>query len=267
MNLNVPPEESPSFDQPSVSLNHSKDSLNEKKTAYFFSDAHLGVEPKKAIPGREELLIERLKACRTDASHVIILGDLFEFWYEYKFYVSREHMPLFRILGDLVDAGIQVHYLAGNHDFALEDFFQKSLGVHTAKELLLDINGSKFLCVHGDGLASSDTGYRLFRKVLDFPLNRKLFRLLHPDWGMALANWVGKNSRKYGENKTICIEEYLETGRKRMAETGAQYFIHGHHHLPGIWQVSNGKVASPGQWLFSLHYLKFLDGKLSLEHG
>lgn len=231
--------------------------------AYFFSDAHLGVNPPKSIEDREERFVKQLKNC-FNASHIVIAGDLFEFWYEYKYYVTCEHMPLFRVLGDLVDAGVQVHYLMGNHDFALGDFFEKSLGVHTSRDLVLEIQGKKLYFVHGDGLAKSDSGYRFFRKVIDFPLNRKLFSLLHPDWGMGLAHFVGHRSRKYGESRELKLDEYLAYGNSKLNELDADYFIHGHHHLPGIWPVQNGVVASPGQWLFTLNYLKLEDGELEL---
>lgn len=236
----------------------------QKNVAYFFSDVHLGVFPDKAVKNREEKLLECLKSCAENASHIVFIGDLFEFWYEYKYYVSREHFSLYRVLGDLVDAGVEIHYLMGNHDFALEDFFEKTLGVKTSKNLILETQGKRLYLEHGDGLASSDKGYRFIRRILDFPLNRKLFRLIHPDFGMSLAHFVGRNSRKYGESKIIQLEEYLQKGNQVMQETHSDFFVQGHHHIPGIWNVSNGIVASPGQWLFSLNYLKLENGALEL---
>ncbi len=234
-------------------------------SAYFFSDAHLGVNPPNSITFRENLLIEQLKkCCEEGASHIVLIGDLFEFWYEYKYYVTRDHMKLFRTLGDIVDSGVEVHYLMGNHDFALGDFFETALGVHTGKDLTLHIQGKKLYFVHGDGLAKSDSGYRFFRRVIDFPLNRKLFSMLHPDLGMALAQRVGKNSRKYGEKRVIKIDEYLRYGNRMLKKQDLDFFVHGHHHIPGIWNVPNGIVASPGQWLFTLNYLKLENGNLEL---
>lgn len=234
------------------------------KAAYFFSDAHLGAEPRGAVPGREALLVRELRRLGRDASHVVILGDLFEFWYEYRHYVSGEHMALFRALGDLVDSGVQVHYLAGNHDFALEGFFPKALGVKVAKAVILETQGARLYCVHGDGLAKSDTGYRFARKVLDFPLCRSLFRLIHPDAGFALAKLVGRGSRQLGGTCEVRLDEYLDFGRRTMARHHCSYFLHGHHHIPGIWPVEGGVVASPGQWLETLNYLKLSGGKLEL---
>ena len=235
------------------------------KSVFFISDVHLGVNPQDSLLNREKLLLEFLKSIESKASHLIILGDLFEFWYEYKYYISKNYFALFKALNHLAESGVQVFYLKGNHDFALEDFFENTLGVKTSKNLLFEVQGKKIYCTHGDGIASSDYGYRFFRRILDFKFNRKLFRLLHPDFGMALALSVGKNSRKYGKNRKINIEEYLTFAEKKMKESGADFFIHGHHHLPGIWNTEAGTVASPGEWLYSKNYLELKNGLLVLN--
>jgi UDP-2,3-diacylglucosamine hydrolase len=165
---------------------------------------------------------------------------------------------------ELVKSGCEVHLLQGNHDFAYGDFFPKSLGVLTHKELKLDIQGKKVYFRHGDGVAKSDFGYRLFRRVLDFPLNRFLFRQLHPDWGMALARFVGRNSRKVGESRIIKMEEYLHWANCMLEKTGCSYCILGHHHISGIWNVENGTVASAGDWMKKLTYLRMEAGELDI---
>lgn len=227
------------------------------KSIYFISDAHLGISPSKSIPNREALLIETLLSWKETASHIVILGDLFEFWYEYRHYINRHHFQLFKALSDLTSFGVEVHYLRGNHDFALGSFFTEDLGVHVHQDLILEVEGERFYCVHGDGIASSDRGYRFLRRILDFPLNRFLFSCIHPDIGMAVALRVGKKSRLLGEDRPIAIEEYLEAARKKMKKHQCAYFIHGHHHLSGIWSVPEGRVGSGGQWLFSLSYLVY----------
>ena len=162
--------------------------------AYFICDAHLGIDPPGCVPDRESKLVRQLESWEGKASHVVIVGDLFEFWYEYRYYVSSAHMELFRVLSELVRSGVQVHLLRGNHDFAYGDFFPKELGVQVHKELVLDIQGKRVYFRHGDGVPKSDRGYRFLRRVLDFPLNRRLFRMIHPDLGMAIARFVGRNS-------------------------------------------------------------------------
>ncbi|WP_407449693.1 UDP-2,3-diacylglucosamine diphosphatase [Fibrobacter sp.] len=233
-------------------------------SAYFISDAHLGVNPPGSVPNREQALVHFMESIKGKASHLVIVGDLFEFWYEYNDYVCRNHMDLFFAMRELVKSGCEVHLLQGNHDFAYGDFFPKSLGVLTHKELKLDIQGKKVYFRHGDGVAKSDFGYRLFRRVLDFPLNRFLFRQLHPDWGMALARFVGRNSRKVGESRIIKMEEYLHWANCMLEKTGCSYCILGHHHISGIWNVENGTVASAGDWMKKLTYLRMEAGELDI---
>ncbi|OWV13397.1 UDP-2,3-diacylglucosamine diphosphatase [Fibrobacter sp. UWB5] len=235
-------------------------------SAYFISDAHLGVNPLGSVPNREQALVRFMESIKGKASHLVIVGDLFEFWYEYNDYVCRNHMDLFFAMRELVKSGCEVHLLQGNHDFAYGDFFPKSLGVLTHKELKLDIQGKKVYFRHGDGVAKSDFGYRLFRRVLDFPLNRFLFRQLHPDWGMALARFVGRNSRKVGESRIIKMEEYLHWANRMLEKTGCSYCILGHHHISGIWNVEKGIVASAGDWMKKLTYLRMEAGELDIQN-
>lgn len=223
-------------------------------SVYFISDAHLGISPLKSIPNREALFIETLLSWKESASHIVIIGDLFEFWYEYRHYVNKHHLRLYKTFMDLTSAGIKIHYLCGNHDFALGSFFPEELGVDVHQELVLDVEGQRFFCVHGDGIPRSDRGYRFLRKVIDFPLNRFLFRCLHPDLGMEIALRVGKKSRQLGADCPIEINEYLEAAQKKMKANQCSYFVHGHHHQKGIWNVPEGTIACCGQWLFSLSY-------------
>jgi UDP-2,3-diacylglucosamine hydrolase len=236
-----------------------------EKPAYFLGDAHLGVEPPGAVPYRENLLIELLRSWKGAASHVVILGDLFEFWYEYRYYVNKEHFHLFRALTELVESGVQVHLLRGNHDFAYGDFFPKNLGVQVSSNLKLDIQGKMIFFTHGDGVARSDWSYRVFRKILNNPLNQWLFRQIHPDWGMGLARLVGRRSRKFGVDREIKLDEYLAWAERAIGKNNCQICVHGHHHIPGIWPVKTGLVASPGEWIKKLTYLRFEAGELSVE--
>ena len=235
------------------------------KPAYFLGDSHLGVNPSGAVPDREASLIALLESWKGAASHVVILGDLFEFWYEYRYYVSSEHFALFRALADLVDSGVKVHLLRGNHDFALEGFFPTNLGVEVTNSLKLDVQGVAVYATHGDGVTKSDRSYRVYRKILDFPLNRWLFRQIHPDWGMAIARFVGHSSRQAGVSKVINLDEYQRWGEGILERKQCQICIHGHHHIPGVWEVKSGLVASPGEWIKKLTYLKLETGELTLN--
>jgi UDP-2,3-diacylglucosamine hydrolase len=179
--------------------------------------------------------------------------------------VNRNHFELFFALRELVRLGCEVHLLRGNHDFAYGDFFPKSLGVQVHRSLVLEIQGKKVYFHHGDGVAKSDFGYRIMRRVLDFPPNRFLFKQIHPDWGMALARFVGRNSRKIGESREINLQEYLGWGASILKRKKCDVCIHGHHHISGIWDVEGGVVASPGEWIWKPAILRMEEGGLSLE--
>ena len=236
-----------------------------KSIAYFISDAHLGVNPPGAVADRERALVRFLESIKATASHLVIVGDLFEFWYEYNDYVCRNHFDLFFALRELKESGCEIHLLQGNHDFAYGDFFPNSLGIEVHKDLVLEIQGHRVYFRHGDGVAKSDFGYRMMRRVLDFPVNRFLFRQIHPDWGMALARFVGRNSRKVGESRVIKIEEYLQWANRKMKENQCDYCVLGHHHVSGIWPVSNGVVASAGEWIKKLTYLQMEAGEILIK--
>ena len=234
-------------------------------SAYFISDAHLGVDPPGAVPDREKALVRFLESIRGKASHLVVVGDLFEFWYEYVDYVCSNHFELFFALHELVKSGCEVHLLRGNHDFAYGDFFPKNFGIGVHRQLTLEIQGKRVVFHHGDGVAKSDCGYRLFRRVLDFPLNRFLFRQIHPDWGMALARFVGRSSRKAGESRVIKMNEYLEWADRTLAREQADCCVLGHHHIAGLWDVKNGRVASAGEWIKKLAYLQMEAGEIKVK--
>lgn len=233
--------------------------------AIFISDAHLGVDPYGCVPDREEKLVCFLNQLQGKISHLVIAGDLFEFWYEYNDYVCRNHFDLYFALLSLVKSGVQVHLLQGNHDFAYGDFFPKTLGVQVHKQCILEIQGKKVLCRHGDGVAKSDFGYRVFRRILDFPLNRWLFKQIHPDWGMTLARFVGRSSRKAGESRVIKMDEYLAWAEKSMKVNKCDLCVLGHHHIAGIWPVTGGVVASAGDWMKKLTYIQMDAGEFVLK--
>ncbi|MDR2581282.1 MAG: UDP-2,3-diacylglucosamine diphosphatase [Fibromonadaceae bacterium] len=224
------------------------------QAAYFISDAHLGVSPTGSVPGREERLVAFLKGLCGKATHLFFVGDLFEFWYEYDFYAPSRHFKLLKALSDLRDSGCEVKLIKGNHDFGYEDFFSRELGVETLRSVVAELHGRRVYVCHGDGVAACDASYRLLRKILDFKLNRFLFKWLHPDIGMRLALFVGSNSRVLNKKRIVPEEEYLENARKIMRENGCDTFVHGHNHIAGLWKVPEGVVINCGNWLFEENY-------------
>lgn len=233
------------------------------QTAYFLSDAHLGACPAGCVPDREARLVTQLESWIGEASHVFILGDLFEFWMEYRHYVGKKHFRVLRALSQLADSGCSVHLLAGNHDFAYGSYFPEQLGVQVHRSLVIELQGRRLYLCHGDGLARSDWAYRIARKIVDLPLNRFLFRQLHPDWGMELAHRVGGGSRAANQNREQPIQEYLDGAQQLMQTHHCDLCVHGHHHIGGSWNVPAGQIVNSGQWLFRLGYAKLENGQCS----
>ena len=222
--------------------------------AYFVSDAHFGVYPSGSVPEREEHFISFAKGLHGKATHLFIVGDLFEFWYEYDFYAPSKHFKILRALADLKDSGCEVKLIKGNHDFGYGDFFRRELGIEALKNVVAELHGRRVYICHGDGMPACDGVYRFFRKVLDFKPNRFLFKWLHPDIGMRLALSVGSNSREINKKRMIPEEEYLEKARELMRKNNCDTFVHGHNHQSGLWEVPEGVVMNCGNWLFEENY-------------
>jgi UDP-2,3-diacylglucosamine hydrolase len=223
------------------------------KAAYFISDVHLGVSPIGSVQGREKHLASFLKELECKATHLFIAGDLFEFWYEYNFYVPSLHFKILRALADLKDKGCEIKLLKGNHDFAYGKFFERELGIEACSHIVAELHGRRVYICHGDGLARTDGSYRFFRRVLDFKPNRLLFKWLHPDIGMRLAFSVGSNSRNFNK-KRVLEAEYIDKIREIMQKNGCDTFVHGHNHYGGLWKVPEGVIINSGQWLFEENY-------------
>lgn len=236
-----------------------------KRTAYFFSDAHLGSNPHGVSADREMYLVQWLQSIRDDASHLVILGDLFEFWMEYRDYIGRHHFHLLRQLAELVDQGVEVHYIAGNHDFRLDSFFPCTLGVQVHRALSLTIQGRKIFLMHGDGMAASDWKYRWASRILHSEWNVRLFRLLHPDWGMSLARFVGSTSRNANAHKTPAMEEYDAAARAILSREGCDALLHGHTHEQEMRTLPEGLHIHTGQWFEKLQYVTLQEGVFQLH--
>jgi UDP-2,3-diacylglucosamine hydrolase len=228
--------------------------------AIFISDVHLGCQHPRVVPQFEQKLCAMLRQWKGRASHIIFVGDTFEFWMEYQHYIGFAQWEFLQVLTELVQSGAKVHLLRGNHDFALGDFFPRYLGVEVHRDLHLEIQGKKLYFVHGDGMVASDWKYRLMRRVLDLPLNRFLFKLLHPDWGWALAQKVGGVSRQAGEGKECPWPEYQAQVKQLLRSKKVDMVVHGHTHIANYAVYPEGEHINCGNWLFDLNYIEFIDG-------
>lgn len=249
----------------------------EKTKLYFASDFHLGIPDYENSLKRERMLVAWLDKAKDDASEIFLMGDVFDFWFEYKYVIPKGYVRLLGKIAEITDAGIPVHLFRGNHDIWAFDYLDKELNVQLhRKPVIREFSGKKLFLAHGDGLGPGDTGYKMLKKVFEFKPNQFLFRWLHPDIGSRMGLYWSQKSRlshlsKQGkaENKSIHYEERLI----QFAETEAlqhpdlNYFIFGHRHIPLIKDVGpNAKVVILGDWVSHFSYGVFEDGEMRLEY-
>jgi UDP-2,3-diacylglucosamine hydrolase len=232
-------------------------------SAFFLSDCHFGLNPSHAVPNRETLFCRFLESLHGRATHLFILGDLFEFWMEYEYFIPKNHFAVNAALYSLSRSGVEIHYIAGNHDFNLGLFFNKHLGIQThTQPFQISIQGIRLLLLHGDGMARSDTYYRMLRKLLHHPVANRLFKLVHPDWGMKLANFTGRLSRH--RQPCIHFDEYHDAV-KRYFQKGAEAVIYGHTHRAYLKKRAGGVEINTGDWISGLNCAILEESVFSLQ--
>lgn len=236
-----------------------------KETAYFISDAHLGIKLKGCME-REQHLISFLQKIRNTASHLFIVGDLFDFWIEYKHSIRPTYFPILYQLKYLIDSGVSVYYLAGNHDFAFGSFLKQTIGL-TIHPLCLDLTlqGKNIYLCHGDGILKSDVVYRFWRRVLRSSVNQTLYKFLHPNIGIPLATLFSGSSRffrlkRYTKEKRM---EYLRVAISYLNK-GADIIVMGHTHYPEIFDVGGKTYCNVGEWMRQYTFARLKKGRLSL---
>jgi len=236
--------------------------------AFFISDLHLGAEDGADEIRKRELVHRFLQMVRQEATHLFLVGDFFDFWFEYRTVIPKTHFHILNDLAEVRRAGVTIHYLAGNHDFALGQFFERELHIHTwPDEMTIELAGKKFYLFHGDGLAKKDGGYRLLKRILRSRLNQKFFRLLHPDFGIKLAHLASGSSRKYTNQQNDQRDEsdYVEFAKKQF-EAGFDYVLMGHRHNPLVYEKDGHKYINLGDWISKYSYAEFDGRELELKY-
>lgn len=244
--------------------------MTSKKT-YFASDFHLGIPDEESSRQREQLIIKWLNEIKHDCAELFIVGDIFDFWFEYKTVVPKGFVRLQAKFAEFTDAGIPVHFFHGNHDLWQFGYFDKELGVQVhAKPITRTINGKKFYIGHGDGLGPEQ---RRFKTILWIYRNRffqKIFSMLHPNIGIGIANWLSHQSKlkTFDGNFTFYEEkEYLiRYCRSILKEESFHYFIFGHRHLPMEYKLTEqSRYINLGDWIGFNSYAVFNGETLILK--
>jgi UDP-2,3-diacylglucosamine hydrolase len=248
--------------------------LNQNKKIYFASDAHLGAPTIKNHRPHEKRFVDWLDSIKHDAREIYLMGDIFDFWYEYTHVVPRGHTRFLGKLCELTDSGIPVHFFTGNHDIWVFDYLPNETGVIVHKKPYLPvIDGKRFFLAHGDGLTPEEKNYKKLKAVFTNTLAQKLFHWLHPDIGIALARFWSRKSRKRNQSSETATyqgeenEWLIKFARKKLESEHFDYFIFGHRHVALEHQLTdNSRICYLGDWVNHFSYAQWDGEKLSLEY-
>ena len=241
--------------------------LTEGKKIYFSSDNHLGAPTGEASRPREKEFVAWLDEIKNDAAAIFLLGDLFDFWFEYKTVVPKGFTRTLGKLAEIADSGIPIYFFVGNHDLWMNDYFETELGIpvfHKPQEFTF--NDTSFFIGHGDGLGPKDKGYKRMKKVFTNPLFKWLFKWMHPDIGLKIGQYMSvKNKMISGDDDATFLgkeNEWLAIYAKRkLEEKHRDFFVFGHRHLPLEIELNNkSKYINLGDWIQYYTYGVF-DGR------
>ena len=245
---------------------------------YFASDFHLGIPDRDSSMQREKRLVAWLEMARADASEIFLMGDLFDFWFEYKTAIPRGYARLLGKLAEITDSGIPVHLFRGNHDMWAFNYLSEELNIQLHREPeFREFSGKHFYLAHGDGLGPGDHGYKFIKKVFANPFNQWLFRQLHPDFGIRMALFWSRKSRKANIEKERLVEDItLKLIQQRITVHSLEllkqrpeldYLIYGHYHLPLDTELTgNARQLVLGDWITHFTYAVFDGENLELKN-
>jgi UDP-2,3-diacylglucosamine hydrolase len=244
-------------------------SANTKKI-YFLSDFHLGAPDHASSLERERIIVRFLDEIKNDASEIFLVGDMFDFWHEYRKVVPKGYVRLLGKLAELSDKGIPLHFFVGNHDMWIKNYFQNEMNMQVYFEPKeFERNGKRFLVGHGDGLGPGDHGYKRLKKIFRNPVCQWLFGILPPALGVGIANYMSRRSRMQTTEEKFLGEEkewLLIYSKETLQKTFYNYFVFGHRHLAIDYRLSNdARYINLGDWIRYYTYAVFDGEKLELK--
>lgn len=232
------------------------------RPVFAISDVHLG-----AVPDATERSFRAfLHAVRDQASELLIHGDLFDFWFEYRTVIPARHFRVLAALADLADAGVRIRFMGGNHDAWAGAFLRDQVGIELLPEgAVLDLAGRRTLIVHGDGLGSGDLGYRILKRVIRHPVTVHAFRAIHPDWGSRIAALASRTEAKQGNAgganpfRARQLQQWAESELER--DPSLDLVLAGHTHTPTVLECRPGRYyVNTGDWINHFTYLVLSEG-------
>jgi len=240
------------------------------KKIYFASDFHLGLPDKAGSRKRERLICEWLDSIKKDADRLYLVGDIFDVWFEYRNVIPKGFTRFFGKLAALSDNGIKIEMFSGNHDIWMQHYFEEELQIPVHHEpIRFTVNEKNFFVGHGDGLGPDDKGYKLLKYILRHPVSQWLYRRVHPDTGIAIADYFSKKGSKHLQQVTPFQGEDKEWlvlfCKEHLKEEHIDYFIFGHRHLAlQVPLPQNSLYLNLGDWLSYNSYAVFDGADLKL---
>ena len=241
-----------------------------KKYTYFASDFHLGAPNEFESLKREKEIVAWLNHIESTAECIYLVGDIFDFWFEYKHAIPKGFSRLQGKIAALTDSGIPIHFFYGNHDMWMFDYFKKELGVEIhSDDVQINIGTKKVYIAHGDGLGKGDNGYKIIKKLFRSRFCKWVFSRIHPNLGLALGNYFSrisraKNSPLDKEFNGIENEWLYNYSQELNTKNNFDYFIYGHRHLPLKITFENSIYFNLGEWINYQTFGKFDGEKFEL---
>ncbi|MDO4695838.1 UDP-2,3-diacylglucosamine diphosphatase [Porphyromonas sp.] len=239
------------------------------KKTYFISDIHLGSPIHEDPKGLEKRLVSWLEMCRTDAKAIYLVGDIFDYWFEYKYVVPKGFVRLLGTLASLSDEGVEIHIFTGNHDVWMFDYLESEVGatIHRTPTLT-NIDGVNFYIAHGDEFDYTKKGFRIVRKIFHSRICQRLYAMIHPRWSVGLAHALSLKSRKrglklqghklyneYQGEKNEYLVHYAQKYLKENQQDNINFFIFGHRHIMlDLMMSRDARIVVLGDWLTFFSY-------------
>jgi UDP-2,3-diacylglucosamine hydrolase len=240
------------------------------KKIYFAADVHLGLQAGGNCNERENAFVQWLDKIKTDAEAIFLLGDIFDFWFEYKYVVPRGFTRVLGKIAEITDAEIPVHFFTGNHDMWTFDYLVNETGVILHKTPYeTTVCGKTFFLAHGDGLGNDDKNYKLLKKIFACKFLQRCFAFLHPRIGIGIARTWSRHSRLskgLAETFTPENDRLLAFAKQKLADTHIDFFVFGHRHTPVQLELQNESLFTiVGEWINGREYAVFDGEKLVIE--
>ena len=244
--------------------------MSQKNKIYFASDVHLGLPNYKESLSREKYFVRWLDSIKHDAREIVLLGDIFDFWFEYKRAIPRGFTRFLGKLCELTDSGIPVHFFTGNHDMWIFDYLPRETGIILHKEpIIKEYSGEKFFLAHGDGLGPGDNSYKLLKKIFASKFSQWLFARFHPNIGIWIANTWSTHSRYSRETKPFEGEDkewLILYSKKLLKSEDFDFMVYGHRHLPMDLKLNEKtRYINLGDWITNFTYGVFDGEKMEIK--